>query len=208
MVYWLCVLAAAKSVLRLSYSKFEHRNLSGILGHGILELRPFCKAYDVVVDIWVSMPTTAAVDDLTVLRTPRGEWKYLRALSCVLASTVTLTLLIVSCILCFPLYSVLASCRSAFRLSSQFHLLQTCTVYAIVIVNFLLLPFVEAFMGTPRDAYMLRKDVSLSRQVTDNIFEIETTALAHVACAPQESGILLTDYVPPIPASISPGSSP
>ena len=36
-----------------------------------------CKAYDVVVDIWVSIPTTAAVDDLTVLRTPRGEWKVL-----------------------------------------------------------------------------------------------------------------------------------
>ena len=27
-----------------------------------------------------------------------------------------------------------------------------------------------------------------SRQMTDDIFEIETTALAHVACAPQESG--------------------
>ena len=33
-----------------------------------------------------------------------------------------------------------------------------------------------------------------SRQLTDNIFEIETTALAHVACAPQESGILLMDF--------------
>ena len=33
-----------------------------------------------------------------------------------------------------------------------------------------------------------------ARQMTDNIFEIETTALAHVACAPQESGILLTDF--------------
>ena len=33
-----------------------------------------------------------------------------------------------------------------------------------------------------------------SRQTTDNIFEIETTALAHVACAPQESGVLLTDF--------------
>ena len=30
-----------------------------------------------------------------------------------------------------------------------------------------------------------------SRQMTDNIFEIETTALAHVACTPQESGILI-----------------
>ena len=30
--------------------------------------------------------------------------------------------------------------------------------------------------------------------MTDNIFEIGTTALAHVACAPQESGILLTDF--------------
>ena len=44
-----------------------------------------------------------------------------------------------------------------------------------------------------------------SRQVTDNIFEIETTALAHVACTPQESGILLTLLLP-IPASITPGS--
>ena len=30
--------------------------------------------------------------------------------------------------------------------------------------------------------------------MTDNIFEIETTALAHFACSPQESGILLTDF--------------
>ena len=30
--------------------------------------------------------------------------------------------------------------------------------------------------------------------MTDNIFEIETTALVHVACSPQESGILLTDF--------------
>ena len=29
--------------------------------------------------------------------------------------------------------------------------------------------------------------------MTDNIFEIETTPLAHVACAPQESGIFLAD---------------
>ena len=34
-----------------------------------------CKAYD-VVDIWVFMPTTAAVDDLTVLRTPRRSGNY------------------------------------------------------------------------------------------------------------------------------------
>ena len=33
-----------------------------------------------------------------------------------------------------------------------------------------------------------------SRHMTDNIFEIETTALAHVACGPQESGVLLTDF--------------
>ena len=30
--------------------------------------------------------------------------------------------------------------------------------------------------------------------MTDNIFEIETTASAHVACAPRESGILLADF--------------
>ena len=39
-----------------------------------------------------------------------------------------------------------------------------------------------------------------SRQMTDNIFEIETTALAHVACAPQESGVLLTDFAATYPS--------
>ena len=36
-----------------------------------------CKAYVVVVDIWVSISTTTAVDDKTVLRTPRVEWNFL-----------------------------------------------------------------------------------------------------------------------------------
>ena len=36
--------------------------------------------------------------------------------------------------------------------------------------------------------------------MTDNIFEIETTALAHVACAPQESGVLLTDVAAAYPS--------
>ena len=35
--------------------------------------------------------------------------------------------------------------------------------------------------------------------MTDNIFEIETAALAHVACAPQESGVLLTDFAAAYP---------
>ena len=39
-----------------------------------------------------------------------------------------------------------------------------------------------------------------SRQMTDNIFEIETTALAHVTCAPRESGILLTDFAAAYPS--------
>ena len=39
-----------------------------------------------------------------------------------------------------------------------------------------------------------------SRQTTDNIFEIETTALAHVAFAPQESGVLLTDFAAAYPS--------
>ena len=43
-----------------------------------------CKTYDVVVDIWVSISTTTAVDDSTVLRTPRGAWNF-SAFSCVLA---------------------------------------------------------------------------------------------------------------------------
>ena len=36
--------------------------------------------------------------------------------------------------------------------------------------------------------------------MTDNIFETETTALAHVACSPQESGILLTDFAVAYPS--------
>ena len=39
-----------------------------------------------------------------------------------------------------------------------------------------------------------------SRQMTVNIFEIETTAFAHVAFAPQESGILLTDFAAAYPS--------
>ena len=39
-----------------------------------------------------------------------------------------------------------------------------------------------------------------SRQMTDIIFEIETTALAHVACAPRESGILLTGFAAAYPS--------
>ena len=39
-----------------------------------------------------------------------------------------------------------------------------------------------------------------SRQMTDNIFEIETTALAHVTCAPQGSGILLTNFAAAYPS--------
>ena len=36
--------------------------------------------------------------------------------------------------------------------------------------------------------------------MTDNIFEIETTALAHVACAAQESSIILTDFAAAYPS--------
>ena len=39
-----------------------------------------------------------------------------------------------------------------------------------------------------------------SRQMTDNIFEIETTASADVACALQESGVLLTDVAAAYPS--------
>ena len=35
--------------------------------------------------------------------------------------------------------------------------------------------------------------------MTENIFEIETTALVHVACAPQESGVLLTYFAAAYP---------
>ena len=40
--------------------------------------------------------------------------------------------------------------------------------------------------------------------MTDNIFDIETTALAHVACAPQESGVLLTDFGAAYPTQCQP----
>ena len=36
--------------------------------------------------------------------------------------------------------------------------------------------------------------------MTDNIFEIETAALARVVCAPQESGVLLTDFAAAFPS--------
>ena len=36
--------------------------------------------------------------------------------------------------------------------------------------------------------------------MTDNTFESETTALAQVACAPQESGVLLTDFAAAYPS--------
>ena len=36
--------------------------------------------------------------------------------------------------------------------------------------------------------------------MTDNIFEIETTALVHVACALEESGVLLTDFATACPS--------
>ena len=36
--------------------------------------------------------------------------------------------------------------------------------------------------------------------MTDNIFEIETAALAHVACAPRESGILPTNFAAAYPS--------
>ena len=39
-----------------------------------------------------------------------------------------------------------------------------------------------------------------TRHMTDNIFEIESTALAHVACAPQDSGVLLTDFAAAYPS--------
>ena len=35
--------------------------------------------------------------------------------------------------------------------------------------------------------------------MTDNIFEIETTALANVACCTQESDMLLTDFAAAYP---------
>ena len=66
--------AAAVEAIRVTSSEDLQLTSTRRALHRLLMI---CKAYDVVVDIWVSIPTTAAVDDLTVLRTPRGEWKFL-----------------------------------------------------------------------------------------------------------------------------------
>ena len=71
----------------LAAAKVKHSVAIRVTSPGYLQLvstrRPLhrllriSKAYDVVVDIWVSISTTTAVDDLTVLRTPRGEeWNF------------------------------------------------------------------------------------------------------------------------------------
>ena len=52
---------------------------------------------------------------------------------------------------------------------------------------------------TMRCIHPLQRCIS-SKHMTDNIFDIETTALAHVACAPQESGVLLTDFAAAYPS--------
>ena len=46
-----------------------------------------------------------------------------------------------------------------------------------------------------------------TRQMTDDIFKVETTALAHFACATRDSGVLLTDFACAYLVSITPGSS-
>ena len=47
---------------------------------------------------------------------------------------------------------------------------------------------------TMRCLHLSQRCIS-ARQMTDNIFEIETAALVHVACEPRESCILFTDFV-------------
>ena len=51
--------------------------------------------------------------------------------------------------------------------------------------------FVEVFTGILCNAFTLHRCIS-TRQMEDKIFEIETITLAHVACAPQDAGVLLT----------------
>ena len=43
-------------------------------------------------------------------------------------------------------------------------------------------------------------EVHLFQTDDGQLFEIATTALAHVACAPQESGILVTDFAAAYPS--------
>ena len=60
---------------------------------------------------------------------------------------------------------------------------------SVVAVSLRLQFLSRAYIGTPWGVYIFLRD-AYSRQMIDNIFEIETIALAHVACAPV---ISLTD---------------
>ena len=66
--------------------------------------------------------------------------------------------------------------------------------------RFLLRQFVEAFIWYTMKCIRPSQRCISSRLLTDNIFEIETTALAHVVCAPRESGILLKDFAAAYPS--------
>ena len=44
------------------------------------------------------------------------------------------------------------------------------------------------------------RSISETRQMTDNIFGVDTTALAHVAFAPRESAFPLTDFAATYPS--------
>ena len=79
--------------------------------------------------------------------------------------------------------------------------------YAIVIAHFSLLLSVEASIGTPRDTYILRRDVSLPGRRTTSLRLRPPLWLMLRALRKNQASYWRT-LLPPIPASITPGSSP
>ena len=78
--------------------------------------------------------------------------------------------------------------------------LRPLTLCNFFFTNFTLLLSGEASIGnTMRCVHPSQRCIS-SKHMEDNKFEIETTALAHVVCTPQESGVLPTDFAAAYPS--------
>ena len=80
--------------------------------------------------------------------------------------------------------------------------------FAIVIANFLLLLSVEASIGTPWDAYILRRDASLPGIWQTTFLRSGPPLWLMLRALRRNQASYWRTLLPPIPASITPGSSP
>ena len=80
--------------------------------------------------------------------------------------------------------------------------------YAIVIAHFSLLLSVEASIGTPRDTYILRRDVSLPGIWQTTFLRSGPPLWLMLRALRRNQASYCRTLLPPIPASITPGSSP